>query len=32
MEIVFLEIYFKAKQEDEDRQRIVYFIKEEMGL
>ena len=30
--VVFLEIYFKAKQKNEDRQRIVDFIKEEIDL
>ena len=30
--VVFLEIYFKAKQENEDRQRIVDFIKAEIDL
>ena len=30
--IVFLEMYFKAKQENEDRQRVMDFIKAEMNL
>jgi len=30
--VIFLEMYFKAKQEKEDRQRVADFIKTEVGL
>ena len=30
--VVFLEIYFKAKQENEDRRRVMDFIKGRMSL